>query len=275
VEAGETPRQALDRELHEELGIRVNQAWPWLSRAYVYPHAHVMLRFFRVTAWEGEPRPQEGQTLAWTPTGAPDVAPILPANDPVLKALKLPLEYWVSDVQNMGEAQFMTRLMARLARGPGFVQLREKTLNHEAYAALARRVAAICHDHGTQLALNGYPDLAAKLGVGLHLTSSQLTTITCRPDLEWVGASCHDRDELAQAIALELDWVVLGPVQPTASHPQAHPLGWQNFAELIQDCPIPVYALGGLVSADLNAARSRGAHGIAMLRGAWPEPSHP
>jgi 8-oxo-dGTP diphosphatase len=42
------------------LGIEVEQAWPWLNRTYNYPHADVMLRFFRVTRWRGEPHPHEG-----------------------------------------------------------------------------------------------------------------------------------------------------------------------------------------------------------------------
>jgi mutator protein MutT len=87
VEAGETARQALDRELREELGIEVEQAWPWLNRTYNYPHADVMLRFFRVTRWRGEPHPHEGQSFAWTRAEAPAVSsPILPANGPILKA---------------------------------------------------------------------------------------------------------------------------------------------------------------------------------------------
>jgi 8-oxo-dGTP diphosphatase len=50
LEPGESPRAALDRELHEELGLRVRRAAPWLVQRFVYPHAHVELHFFRVYA---------------------------------------------------------------------------------------------------------------------------------------------------------------------------------------------------------------------------------
>ena len=53
LEPGETPRAALARELHEELGITVTRAAPWLTQEFVYPHAHVELNFFRVFDWDG------------------------------------------------------------------------------------------------------------------------------------------------------------------------------------------------------------------------------
>ena len=53
VEPGETPAQALCRELDEELGIRVTHLRPWLRREHVYEHAHVRLHFFEVAGWEG------------------------------------------------------------------------------------------------------------------------------------------------------------------------------------------------------------------------------
>ncbi len=56
---------------------------------------------------------------------------------------------------------------------------------------------------------------------------------------------------------------------PTPSHPGAPGIGWQAFAALLKDCPLPVYALGGLQSADLETAWDRGAHGISMMRAAW------
>lgn len=269
VEAGETPRHALERELREELGIQVTEAWPWINRSFVYPHAHVMLRFFRVTAWEGVPHPHEGQVLAWTRAYNPEVEPILPANGPILKGLQLPLEYAISAASDLGEDVFLRRLEQRLAQGLGFVQLREKALSPEDFARLAREAAHRCRAHGALMAVNSDVPLAEALGVGLHLTSAQLMTMTQRPDLEWIGASCHDPAELARAAELGLDWVVLAPILPTASHPDARPLGWQTLADWVRDYPVPVFALGGMKPGDLAKARQMGAHGIAMRGAAW------
>lgn len=272
VESGESARQAMERELSEELGIETIEAWPWLNRAYIYPHAHVMLRFFRVTRWRGEPHPHEGQRLAWTRADAPDVAPILPANGPILKGLSVPLEYAISDMAKLGEAEFLRRLDVRLEQGLKLVQLREKQLSAEAFRTLAEEVARRCHSAGARLMLNGQEDLAREIGAGSHLSGSRLMAARVRPDLEWVGASCHDPAELARAAELELDFVVLSPVLPTASHPGAETLGWARFADWLKDYPVPVFALGGLGADDLALARQYGAHGIALKSQAWPRP---
>lgn len=269
VEPGESPRQALDRELLEELGIQVEEAWPWLNRAYVYPHAHVMLRFFRVTRWRGTLEGREGQQLAWTRAAQPEVSPILPANGPILKGLALPLEYGISDMDRLGETAFLARLEARLAAGLGLVQWREKGADAARMAALAATVADRCRRAGAKLLLNGDEALARELSVGVHLSASQLMAAAARPDLEWVGASCHSAEELARAAELELDLVLLSPVLPTASHPGAATLGWERFAALIKDYSLPVYALGGLDLKDLAMARSQGAHGVALKSQAW------
>lgn len=268
VEAGESARQALDRELREELGIEVTAAWPWLSRAFTYPHASVMLRFFRVTAWQGEPHPREGQTLGWTHADALDVSPILPANGPILKGLQLPLEYAISDVAKLSPEIFLQRLTQRLSGGLKLMQWREKGASIE----LAEQVAARCKAAGALLMCNADAELANRLGAGLHLNAQQLAQaarLKRRPDFEWVAASCHDRPELQCAIELGLDFVVLSPVLPTPSHPGEATLGWPSFSSLLRDCGVPVYALGGLGRSDLDLARSHGAHGIALKSQAW------
>jgi len=79
VEPGEPLAAALSRELHEELGIDVESAHPWIVQVYAYPHAKVRLNFFRVRAWHGEPHGKEAQQLAWQHVSALEVAPLLPA----------------------------------------------------------------------------------------------------------------------------------------------------------------------------------------------------
>lgn len=272
VEPGETARHALDRELKEELGIDVKIAYPWLNRAFDYEHARVMLRFFRVTDWAGEPHPHEGQGgLAWTHAAKPDVEPILPANGPILRGLELPLTYGISMAAELGAETFLARLERALEKGLRLVQLRERTLPVAALADLAERVAEACRRHGARLMINGNIELAGRLDAGVHLTARQLMAAVVRPDRPWVAASCHDAGELARAVELGVDFVVLGPVRDTPSHPGAPTLGWDGFARLIEDCPLPVYALGGLGGEDMARARQAGAHGIAMRSATWQD----
>jgi 8-oxo-dGTP diphosphatase len=118
--------------------------------------------------------------------------------------------------------------------------------------------------------VNGDEALARSVGAdGLHLTAARLAQCRMRPAFEWVAASCHDAAELARAAELGLDFAVLGPVKPTPSHPQAKVLGWDGFAALAGDYPLPVFGIGGLRAADLDRAMASGAQGIAMITGAW------
>ena len=83
LEAGEDVRAALDRELNEELGVRVDTAHAWHDEMVDYPHALVHLHFWIVSAWEGELRMLEGQTFSWQQLPV-ELEPILPGTIPVL-----------------------------------------------------------------------------------------------------------------------------------------------------------------------------------------------
>ena len=271
IEPGEAPAAALRRELSEELGIEVTHAWPWLTRDYDYAHAAVRLRFFRVVEWSGELHGRENQRFAWQFPGAISVDPLLPANTPILRALKLPPVYGITHAAEVGEREFLARLERALAAGLKLVQVREKEMTADALARFAAKVVKLAHAAGARVLVNADTELAGRAGAdGVHLTSAQLARLDRRPAADLVGASCHDAGELARAHALGADFAVLGPVRPTPSHPGATGIGWGALAELLKDCPLPVYALGGLAAADLHEAYRRGAHGISMMRGAWP-----
>lgn len=272
VEAGETARQALDRELAEELGIAVRTAYPWITLNYRYPHASVALRFFRVLAWAGELHPHEGQAIAWQCAGDVDVTPVLPANAPLLRALALPHVYGITRVTQLGQSNFLACLDAALADGLRLIQLREKSLHDADLAAIGREITRRCHERGARVLVNGDVTVMRRIGAdGIHLSAARLRSVTQRPDAELCAASCHDRAELDRAAEVGADFVVLGPVHPTPTHEGMATLGWQRFARLIKDYPLPVFALGGMSSGDLAAAWTRGAHGIAMMRGAWTQ----
>ena len=79
----------------------------------------------------------------------------------------------------------------------------------------------------------------------------------------------HTSAELRKAERLGIDFAVLGPINPTPTHPGVTPIGWEGFERIARDAAIPVFAIGGLGPADLERAWMHGAHGIAMVRGAW------
>jgi 8-oxo-dGTP diphosphatase len=268
--------------LHEELGIDVDldDICPWLTRDFDYAHADVRLRFFRIYRWRGEPHGREGQAFSWqdfTQLGLAQsgptqlsVSPVLPANGPILRALSLPPVYGITHAGAMGVEPFMASLRRALECGLQLIQIREKEMTERALLEFACQVTALAHRYGATALLNGDLQRANETGAdGVHLTAAQLMTLAERPAFEWVAASCHNAAELAKAHQLGVDFVVMGPVMPTLSHPGAPALGWHAFTQLVQDTPLPVYALGGLQQDHLESARRAGAHGVAMQRGAW------
>jgi 8-oxo-dGTP diphosphatase len=270
LEAGESASIALARELDEELGIRIVRAAPWLVQRYAYPHGDVELNFFRIFAWHGEPRGRMGQAIAWQAPGAFDVAPLLPANAVILRALELPPIYGISMAEDLGEDVFLRRAQVAIAAGLQLIQLREKSWPVERLRRLADRLLPIAQAAGARVLLNGDPALALRLGcAGVHWTAAALQSASARPEGMLCAASCHDGAELARAAKLGLDFTVLGTVAATPSHPDAEPLGWARVAELLRATPLPVYALGGLARHDLDTAIAHGAHGIALRRAAW------
>ena len=270
VEPGETPHAALVRELHEELGIEVSRADPWLRRQHVYEHAHVRLSFFRVREWCGELHDHVHSVLAWQRADGLTVSPMLPANAPVLAALALPDFYAITHAGEIGIDAQLLALAHALEGGLRLVQLREPKLDAARRAAFVHAAVDLCHQYGARALVNGDAELALAAGAdGLHLPALQLAAQSRRPDFPLVAASCHSMAELELAAELGCDFAVYGPVKATASHPGLAGIGWNDFAAALGVAPLPTLALGGLSRADLDIAQRAGAHGIAAIRGAW------
>ncbi len=160
---------------------------------------------------------------------------------------------------------------AAIDGGAGLLQLRVPGLPP---AGLARDWGR----RGARLVVNGVdPALAALVEEGcidgLHAPARHLDALAQFPKAAgWFGASCHDPAELEVAAAAGAQYAFLSPLRQTPSHPERPGLGWDRFSEWVAPLRLPVYALGGMVPADLEAAWAAGAQGIAGIRGFGPLP---
>jgi 8-oxo-dGTP diphosphatase len=274
LEPGESPRAGLVRELEEELGIRVRATRPLIRVRHDYPERDVLLDVWRVSDWQGEVRGREGQELRWTPAEALTELEMPAADVAVVTAVRLPPSYLITPEPGDDRTAFLAALGASIRAGVRFVSLRAKHLPPSELLSLCRQAAEICRAAGARLLLNADAGLLDQSGAdGIHLDSRRLLAADARPvpAEAWLAVSCHDARELAHAAGIGADFAVLSPVAATATHPGARPLGWRRFQQLVEDVNLPVYALGGVSAADLDAAWAHGGQGIAAVRALWKE----
>jgi 8-oxo-dGTP diphosphatase len=280
IELGESPMQALQREIKEELDLTVceaNSIGTYLHRdAELTLHLHA----FEVHSWRGQPLGLEGQAKRWVAAARVHRLMMPSADRPIARDLGLPREYLITPEPPdalAGSAQRRAWLeglerSVKGAHGRKLVLFRAK---HSALqklnviAALARDIAA---HHGAEILLQDNLELAQSWRFGgVSLTSQALNRSSKRnlPIEMWLAASCHSTDELAHAEKIGCDFVTLAPVQVTQTHPNQAALGWEQFTAICQQVKMPVFAMGGLRATDWPQAQSVGAWGIAGISGFW------
>lgn len=145
---------------------------------------------------------------------------------------------------------------------------RGRSLSGREHYQLAVRLSA-CPP--ARLFVNDRLDVAlAARAAGVQLTRTSLEPRDAR-GLEpgwWIGVSVHDLDEAAAARAAAADYLLVGPVFPTASHPDRRPLGLARLAD-IGGLGLPVIAIGGVTVERIPDLRQAGVHGAAAIRALW------
>ena len=263
-EVGENAESALSRELFEELNIRPINTSPLIELSFDYPEVSVRLHVYEVNRFSGEVIAREGQGFRWITTAELDQYQFPEANKVILSAIKVGRQYAIINGENI--KQVLRGLHDVAAQGVNLVQVRAKNLNRQDAEQLIRVVRAECDVLQLEYLLNSQIIGAKASGAGVHLTSSDLMMLKQRPEnAGLVAASCHNLRELRQAERLGLDFVVLSPVNKTASHLEANPLGWQQFSQWVAQINLPVFALGGVGRQDYDLALSCGAQGISGI----------
>ena len=273
LEPGETVEAALARELKEELDIVPMSSRPLIRTRHHYRDKSVLLDVWKVDAYTGQARGVEGQSLAWRSINELEPTDFPPADVPIINALLLPDRYLITG-EFTGVEDFQQRLATALSGGIRLVQLR-LTENGSANQAefgvyeIVECCTDLCRRYSAQLMFNLPQAYHELIRHGIHLNSRQLLACSARPKFKAVSASCHNRRELEHAQSIGADFAVLSPVQPTRSHPGASTLGWQAFGDLVDECDIPVFALGGMTMADMARSWRAGAQGIAAIGAFW------
>lgn len=90
LEPGEARASGLARELAEELGISIGYPRPLIRVRHTYPYGEVLIDMWVVKSYSGEPQGLDGQALKWLSQEELEKAELLPADGPIVRALRLP-----------------------------------------------------------------------------------------------------------------------------------------------------------------------------------------
>lgn len=271
VEKGETVVEALHRELWEELGITVTSERALMQIHHDYPEKKVLLDVWEVLLRDGSPVGLQGQDLQWVSPGELSGFDFPQANHRIVNRLQLPHWIMITGAFN-GEEDFLRKLESALIKGIRCVQLRAHALDDKQYSRLYWKAREYCDNYGAILIVNTAPDLHQQLNArGLHLTSTRLLECKSRPVDKHVilGASCHSQAEIRHANRIDVDYVTLGAVFQTPSHPQQQGMGLEQFSILATSSNAPVFALGGIKENMLDLVCSVGGFGIAGISEFW------
>jgi thiamine-phosphate diphosphorylase len=109
-------------------------------------------------------------------------------------------------------------------------------------------------------------------GVQLGHGSLPVSAARALNPLWWIGVSVHDLAEAEAARLSGADYLVVGPVFATASHPGRDPLGLAKLQQIVAAAgELPVIAIGGISIDRVRDVRGAGAYGVAAIRALWDD----
>lgn len=190
----------------------------------------------------------------------------------------LPRLHAVTDAAVIAADDFPVRAAAIAAAGPAVaLHARDRSAGGAALARVAQRLLALARPPEAAVVVNGRPDVAAAVGAhGVQLGADDLGPAEARRTfpLGWIGRSVHSAAEAETAVGEGADYLLVGNIYETASHPGRPGAGLELVRRTV-GLGLPVIAIGGIDAARAAAVRDEGAYGVAAIAALWrvPDPA--
>jgi thiamine-phosphate pyrophosphorylase len=184
----------------------------------------------------------------------------------------LPRLHAVTDASVIAAADFPVRAAAIAAAGsPVALHARDRTAGGATLARVARRLLALARPPEAAVVVNGRPDIAGAVGAqGVQLGSGDLRPAEARACFPhgWIGCSVHSPAEAEEAARDGADFLLVGNVYGTSSHP-GRPGKGLGFVRDAARLGLPVIAIGGMDARRAGEVREAGAYGVAAIAALW------
>ena len=158
---------------------------------------------------------------------------------------------------------------AALRSGVEMVQYRAKSGSDLERLQEARTLAELCHQHGALFIVNDRIDLALAVDAdGVHLGQDDLPTDVARRLIgaeRLLGRSTHSLDQVRKANVEACDYLGLGPVHTTTVKPDRDAIGSELVAKAVQESERPIFAIGGITSANIDQLLEVGCRRAAVI----------
>ena len=176
--------------------------------------------------------------------------------------------------QQASDGSHLTAIHQALEAGCKWIQLRIKDQNPDEILQMAIKAKTFCQVYDAKLILNDYPEIAAKVQAdGLHLGLEDMPILEARkivgPDMI-IGGTANTIEHIQQRIQEGANYIGLGPFRFTKTKAKLSPiLGIQGYHDIVkhfkeEQLHIPIIAIGGILSEDLDELLAAGVHGVAM-----------
>jgi len=187
----------------------------------------------------------------------------------------LPRLHAVTDADVLADPSFGVRMAALASAGPAVaLHARGRSLTGAALTALARRMFAHAAPPEAAVFVNGRPDVARAIRAhGVQLGATDMATADARAVFAegWIGRSVHSTAEAGQAADEGADFLMVGSIFQTATHP-GYPAAGIALVEQAARFGLPIIAIGGITAERVRQVKNAGAYGVAAISALWRQP---
>ena len=177
--------------------------------------------------------------------------------------------YAITDSKLLSEGRLLPYAEAALKGGARLLQYRDKSSDDRRRLREAEALRELCARHGAQLIINDDAELAARLGVGLHLGQDDGSLAVARALLgrqAIIGATCHARLDLAeQAVREGASYIAFGRFFDSHTKPGAPAATPEMLEQARQRFSLPITVIGGVTLDNAPDLIARGASLIAVV----------